>query len=87
MVNGRLGEDAGVGKCTYVGSRGSSLINYVIAGTELFEYFSNFCVEGLNLRVCIHFVFHVRKWNNLLVAALITPGGGGGGRSDIFIHT
>ena len=37
MVNGRIEEDAGVGKCTYVGSRGSSLIDYVIADTELLK--------------------------------------------------
>ena len=34
VVNGRIGENDGVGKCTYVGSRGSSLIDYVIADTE-----------------------------------------------------
>ena len=49
MVNGRIGEDDGVGKCTYVGSRGSGLIDYVIADTELFKYFSNFCVEDPNI--------------------------------------
>ena len=49
MVNGRIGEDAGVGKCTFVASRGSSLIDYVIADTGLFKYFSNFCVEDPNI--------------------------------------
>ena len=49
VVNGRIGEDAGVGKCTYVGSRGSSLIDYVVADTELFKYFSNLCVEYPNM--------------------------------------
>ena len=45
IVNGRVGEDAGDGKCTYVGSRGSSLIDYVIADQDLFKYLSNFCVN------------------------------------------
>lgn len=49
VVNGRIGEDAGVGKCTYVGSRGSSLIDFVVADPELFRYFSNFCVEDPNI--------------------------------------
>ena len=49
IVNGRVGEDAGVGKCTYVGSRGSSLIDYVIADQDLFKYFSNFCVNDPNI--------------------------------------
>ena len=49
IVNGRVCEDSGVGKCTYVGSRGSSFIDYVIADHELFEYFSNFCVEDPNI--------------------------------------
>ena len=49
IVNGRVGEDAGVGKCTYVGSRGSSLIDYVIAVQDLFKYFSNFCVNDPNI--------------------------------------
>ena len=49
IVNGRVGEDSGVRKCTYVGSRGSSLIDYAIADQELFEYFSDFCVEDPNI--------------------------------------
>ena len=49
VVIGRIEEDDGVGKCTYVGSRGSSLIDYVITYTELFKYFSNFCVEDPNI--------------------------------------
>ena len=49
IINGRVGEDSGVRKCTYVDSRGSSLIDYVIADQELFEYFSNFCVEDPNI--------------------------------------
>ena len=49
IVNGGVGEVSGVGKCTCVGSRGSSLIDYVIADEELLEYFSNFCIEDPNI--------------------------------------
>lgn len=49
VVNGRIAEDAGIGKCTYVGARGTSLIDYVIADPELFKYFSSFRVEDPNI--------------------------------------
>ena len=29
ILNGRVGNDLTIGKCTFVGSRGSSLIDYV----------------------------------------------------------
>ena len=49
IVNGRIGEDSEFGKCTYVGSRGSSLIDYVIADQALFKYFTKFCVNSTNI--------------------------------------
>ena len=49
IVNGRVGEDSALGRCTYVGSRGSSLIDYVIADQALFKYFTNFCVKDPNI--------------------------------------
>ena len=48
IVNGRIGEDV-VGKCTYVGSRGSSLIDYVIVSQDLFDKFSSFNVCDPNI--------------------------------------
>lgn len=49
VVNGRIAEDAGVGKCTYVGARGSSLIDYVITEPDLFKFFSKFVVDNPNI--------------------------------------
>ena len=40
IANGRIGEDAEVGKCTYVGSAGTSLIDHVIVSENLFPSFS-----------------------------------------------
>ena len=45
----RVGEDANVGKCTYVSSRGSSVIDYVITNQEFFKYFSKFSVDDPNI--------------------------------------
>ena len=44
-----MGADAAVGKCTYVGSRGSSLIDYVITNQEFLKHFSNFYVNDPNI--------------------------------------
>ena len=49
IVNGRVGEDSEFGKCTYVGSRGTSLIDYVIADQALFKFFTKFCVNCANI--------------------------------------
>ena len=49
IVNGRVGADAAVGKCTYVGSRGSSLIDYVITNQDFLKHFSNFYVNDPNI--------------------------------------
>ena len=48
VANGRVGEDATEGKCTYVGSNGSSLIDYVIVSEDLLEIFSEFYVSDSN---------------------------------------
>ena len=37
VANGRVGEDATEGKCTYVGSSVSSLIDYVIVSQEILK--------------------------------------------------
>ena len=36
IANGRIGSDAGVGECPYVGSSGTSLIDYVLVSEDLF---------------------------------------------------
>ena len=49
VANGRVGEDATEGKCTYVGSNGSSLIDYVIVSEDLLEIFSELCFRPKHL--------------------------------------
>ena len=49
ILNGRVGEDKGVGKFTFVGSRGSSVVDYVLASAELFQYIRTFKVHDPNI--------------------------------------
>ena len=49
MANGRVGEDAKEGKCTYVGARGSSLIDYIIVSQDLLDRFNSFSVGDPNI--------------------------------------
>ena len=48
IANGRVGSDARVGKCTYVGSGGSSLIDYVLVSEDLLHKFNTFYVHDPN---------------------------------------
>ncbi len=49
IMNGRAGNDTGVGEYTYVGSRGSSVIDYVITSTDMFNKILNFDVCKPNI--------------------------------------
>ena len=49
ILNGRVGDDKGVGKFTFVGSRGCSVVDYVLASQDLFEYVSTFKVHDPNI--------------------------------------
>ena len=51
MANGRVGKDANEGKCSYeyVGSNGSSLIDYVIVSEEHLGHFSEFYISDPNI--------------------------------------
>jgi len=44
-LNGRVGEDKGIGRYTYVGSSGSSLVDYVITTQNLFSFVDTFVVK------------------------------------------
>lgn len=60
ICNGRLGDDKGMGKYTYVGSTGSSVVDYVIVNPSLIDYFSKFQVQGPNIlsdHCCVEFAF------------------------------
>ena len=48
IANGRVGSDAGVGECTYIGSSGASLIDYVLVPEELLTNFVTFDVFDPN---------------------------------------
>ena len=47
-ANGRVGSDAGVGECTYVGSSGTSLIDYVLVSEDVLNNLCSFCVHDPN---------------------------------------
>ena len=49
VANGRVGEDKNVGACTYVGSKGSSLVDFCIVNVELLSEFSTFFVHDPNI--------------------------------------
>ena len=48
-MNGRVGSDRGVGKYTFVGSRGSSVVDYVLTSQELFNLIEDFDVQEPNI--------------------------------------
>ena len=45
ICNGRFGQDKGVGKYTYIGSTGSSVVDYVIMSPSLIECLSKFYID------------------------------------------
>jgi len=48
-LNGRVGKDKGIGRYTYVGSSGSSLVDYVIPTQNLFSFVDTFVVKEPNI--------------------------------------
>ena len=48
-MNGRVGKDTGVGQYTFVGSRGSSVVDYILASQPLFKFAKEFEVHGPNI--------------------------------------
>ena len=49
IMNGRTGDDYGVGKFTFVGSRGSSVVDYILSSQDLFHRFMSFVVRDPNI--------------------------------------
>lgn len=47
IVNGRIGDDAGVGSFTFMSSNGNSLIDYVLMPYDFFQYITDFVVHDL----------------------------------------
>ena len=49
ILNGRVGNDKGIGRYTFVGNRGSSVVDYVLASQELFTCIRHFEVQDPNI--------------------------------------
>ena len=49
IINGRVGADKGIGKYTFVGSRGSSVVDYVLSSQDLFKCIKHFQVHDPNI--------------------------------------
>ena len=49
ILNGRFGEDKGLGRYTFVGSRGSSVVDYVLSSQNLLSYIDKFVVGEPNI--------------------------------------
>ena len=49
IMNGRVGNDQGLGKYTFVGSRGRSLVDYVLSSQDMFNFIKNFEVQEPNI--------------------------------------
>lgn len=48
-MNGRVREDYGIMRYTFVGSKGSSVVNYVLTSQDLFKNISHFEVHDPNI--------------------------------------
>ena len=49
IMNGRVRCDREIGKYTFVGSRGSSVVDYALSSQDLFNYISQFQVKDSNI--------------------------------------
>ena len=49
IMNGRVGNDYGIGRYTFVGHRGSSVVDYVLSRPEFFNFVKQFEVQGPNI--------------------------------------
>ena len=49
ILNGRVGNNGNIGKCTYVGSTSKCLVDYVISSQQLFPLINTFDVDESNI--------------------------------------
>ena len=64
ICNGRLRSDNGIGKYTYVGSSGKSVVDYILVNPSLFDNFSIFEVGEPNILsdyCAIHFCLKLKE--------------------------
>ena len=48
-MNGRVGNDNGIGRYTFVGHRGSSVVDYVLGSQDMFDFVKSFEVHDPNI--------------------------------------
>ena len=48
-MNGRVGNDRGIGRYTFVGSRGRSLVDCVLSSQNMFQFVNTFEVQEPNI--------------------------------------
>ena len=48
-MNGRVGQDREIGRYTFIGNRGSSLVDYVLGSQEMFNFIKSFEVQEPNI--------------------------------------
>ena len=49
ICNGGLGQDKGIGKYTYIGGTGSSVVDYVLVSESIFNFISKFSIGDPNI--------------------------------------
>ena len=49
IMNGRVGNDRGIGRYTFVGGRGRSLVDYVLSSQNMFQFANTFEVQEPNI--------------------------------------
>ena len=65
-MNGRVGEDYGIRRYTFVGSRGSSVVDYILSSQDLFTNISHFKANDPNIlsdHCLLSFSFYFDKCN------------------------
>ena len=62
IMNGRCGEDKS-GQYTHMGSRGSSVVDYVVSSQHFFKHVSNFRIESTN-RIIVLLFFLLNSMTN-----------------------
>ena len=76
ILNGRTGNDANVGNYTYISSHGSSVIDYILASQNWFEFIQSFDVDGPNIltdHCCISLNLEFQLYDATLTVYQRTP--------------
>ena len=74
IMNGRVGQDREIGRYTFVGNRGSSLVDYVLGSQEMFNLIKSFEVQEPNIlsdHCIVNFSFEFGSCQNREVSQTI----------------